>query len=244
MSDPAVIFFAFFAGVVAAFNPCGAAMFPAFVGYQLEVSKPIFNPYRLVLYGLKIAFITTLGFILVFSAIGILLGFTSWFLIDLMPFLGLGVGLLIFILGLFLLVSKKKFGILVASRVNFSGGKGIFRLFLFGVGYAAASLSCALPVFVAAIGVTIGKGPADFLGFAEVFVATFVYALGMGTTILFATIGVISAKGIATILIKRVFPYFEVMGNLLMVFAGIYLIYYWLFGTGQALMQIRLNSIF
>ena len=97
---------------------------------------------------------------------------------------------------------------------------------------------------MAAIGVTIGKGPADFLGFAEVFVATFVYALGMGTTILFATIGVISAKGIATILIKRVFPYFEVMGNLLMVFAGIYLIYYWLFGTGQALMQIRLNSIF
>ena len=161
-----------------------------------------------------------------------------------MPFLGLGVGLTILLIGLFLLMSKKKFGILVASRVNFVEGKGIFKLFLFGVGYAAASLSCALPIFVAAIGISIGKGHTNFVGFIEVILATFVYALGMGTTILFATVGVISLKGATTILIKRVFPYFEVLGNLLMISAGIYIIYYWLFGTGQALMQIKLNALF
>ena len=244
MSDPTTILFAFFAGLVAAFNPCGAAMFPAYVGYQLEISDAIYNPYKLVLQGVFIALITTLGFIFVFSTIGILLGFASWFLIDLMPFLGLAVGLTILMIGLFLLISKKRFGILIASRVNFSEGKGIFRLFLFGVGYAAASLSCALPVFIAVIGISIGKGHPDFLGFVEVIFATFVYAIGMGTTILFATVGVISIKGAATILIKRVFPYFEVIGNLLMIAAGGYIIFYWLFGTGQALMQIKINAIF
>lgn len=244
MLDPTTILFAFFAGLVAAFNPCGAAMFPAYVGYQLEISEAIYNPYRLILHGLFVALITTLGFIFVFSGIGILLGFTSWFLIDLMPFLGFGVGLTILLVGLFLLISKKKFGILIASRVNFAEGKGVFRLFLFGVGYAVASLSCALPVFIAAIGISIGKGDPNFGGFIEVIFATFVYAIGMGTTILFATVGVISIKGAAIILIKKVFPYFEIVGNLLMIAAGAYIIYYWLFGTGQALMQIKINTIF
>ena len=33
------LFFAFSAGSVAAFNPCGIAMFPAYIGFQLDQKK-------------------------------------------------------------------------------------------------------------------------------------------------------------------------------------------------------------
>ena len=33
------LFFAFSAGAAAAFNPCGAAMFPAYVGYHIGIGQ-------------------------------------------------------------------------------------------------------------------------------------------------------------------------------------------------------------
>ena len=39
MLELSVLSFAFGGGLVAAFNPCGAAMFPAYVGYQLDAAE-------------------------------------------------------------------------------------------------------------------------------------------------------------------------------------------------------------
>ena len=45
------LLFALSAGMVAAFNPCGAAMFPAYVGFQLGSSTESDNIFLILLKG-------------------------------------------------------------------------------------------------------------------------------------------------------------------------------------------------
>ena len=48
--------FAFSAGFVAAFNPCGAVMFPAYIGYQLDTFRAADNLFRSTIQGIILGF--------------------------------------------------------------------------------------------------------------------------------------------------------------------------------------------
>ena len=65
--------FAFSAGLVAAFNPCGAAMFPAYVGYQLDAFATERTLLGSVIQALLLGLAVTAGFIVVFGGVGIVL---------------------------------------------------------------------------------------------------------------------------------------------------------------------------
>ena len=67
------ILFAFSAGLAAAFNPCGAAMFPAYVGYQLGTLETETNPVKSGLMGILLGLSATAGFIVVFGLVGVVL---------------------------------------------------------------------------------------------------------------------------------------------------------------------------
>ena len=124
--------FAFGAGLVAAFNPCGAAMFPAYVGYQLDTARTEGNPIVAALRGVAMALSVTAGFVLVFGIVGLILAAGGRLIAQFLPFVGLGVGVIIAGAGLYLLLSKRKLGIMSASRVNLGQGKGLRKTFLFG----------------------------------------------------------------------------------------------------------------
>ena len=94
------ILFAFTAGTVAAFNPCGAAMFPAYVGFHLSKSSSSRSPLFILLKGLSIGFTLTIGFVVVFGVFGIFLALGFRLFGSLLPFIGLGIGAFIF-LGVF-----------------------------------------------------------------------------------------------------------------------------------------------
>ena len=59
------IYFAFTAGIIAAFNPCGMAMFPAYVGYQIGSISGSNSVLRLTITGLTRGVAVTLGFVTV-----------------------------------------------------------------------------------------------------------------------------------------------------------------------------------
>ncbi len=236
--------FAFTAGFVAAFNPCGAAMFPAYVGYQLDTfgaegQNPIVSMARGIILGLA----ATAGFVVVFGGVGVILAAGGRIIGRFLPFAGLGVGVIIAALGLYLLLSKRKLGIMAASRVNLGQGKGVWHIFLFGIAYAVASLSCALPIFLAAIGIVAGQSLSAGT-VAETIIGSITYGLGMGSVLVAATLGVVFFKGLAQRGLRAVFPYIEPIGNLAMVGAGIYLIYYWTLGKGGELLALRAEQIF
>jgi cytochrome c biogenesis protein CcdA len=235
--------FAFSAGAVAAFNPCGAAMFPAYVGYQLGSAEGENNPVFAALKGILLGLAATAGFVVVFGLVGVILAAGGRAVGNVLPFAGLGVGVIITGLGLWLLVSRKKIGIMVAGRLNLGGGKGLNQVFLFGIAYAVASLSCALPIFLAAVGVVAGQSFSTG-GFFETIIGSLSYGLGMGVVIIAATVGIVFFKGLVQGLIRKVFPLIEPVGNLAMVGAGSYLIYYWTAGTGRELLDLRIEQYF
>ena len=183
--------FAFVAGMAAAFNPCGAAMFPAYVGYQLDTFKDeqqntLTSSARGILLGLA----ATAGFVVVFGSVGLILAAGGRVVGKFLPFAGLGVGIVIAGAGLYLLLSKRKLGIMAASRVNLGQGKGLRHVFLFGIAYAIASLSCALPIFLAAIGFVAGQSLSAGT-IIEPIIGSVSYGLGMGAILVGATLGVV-----------------------------------------------------
>ena len=243
MFEIPVLAFAFSAGSVAAFNPCGAAMFPAYVGYQLDAAEVDMNPLvsgsRAILMGVCV----TAGFIVVFGAVGLVLAAGGRLVGQFLPFAGLTVGVAIACLGLWLLLSKRKLGLMAASRVNLGGGRGLRQVFLFGVAYAIASLSCALPIFLAAVGVVAGQSLSAGGAF-ETVIGSVAYGAGMGAIMVVATLGIVFFKGIVTAGMRKVFPLIDPIGNLAMVGAGVYLIYYWTLGKGQELLFFRFEQFF
>jgi cytochrome c biogenesis protein CcdA len=237
------ILFAFSAGLVAAFNPCGAAMFPAYVGYQLDTLQSERSPVSSAVRAISMGLAATAGFIVVFGTMGLVLAAGGRVIGKFLPFAGLGVGVAIAALGLWLLISKRHIGIMAASRVNLGQGKGLKNVFLFGIAYAVASLSCALPIFLAAVGVVAGQSLSAG-GVAETVIGSVTYGMGMGAVMVVATLGVVFFKELVSKGMKYVFKYVEPIGNLAMVGAGGYLIYYWTLGTGGELLALRVDQFF
>ena len=235
--------FAFTAGLVAAFNPCGAAMFPAYVGYQLNSAEASSNPVADGFRGIVLGLAATAGFIVVFGAVGVVLAAGGRVVGKFLPFAGLAVGVSIVAVGLYLLISKRKLGIMAASRVSLGEGRGIKSVFLFGIAYAVASLSCALPIFLAAVGIVAGQTLSAGTT-AETLIASVTYGLGMGTILVAATVGIVFFKEVIQRWMRVMFRYVETVGNLAMVGAGAYLVYYWTIGSGSELLALRASQIF
>ena len=99
--------------------------------------------------------------------------------------------------------------------------------FIFGVAYATASLSCTLPVFLIVVG-----GSLTANGFGAAVLQFVSYALGMGLVILFLTLSIAVFRGAIVGQLRTVLPYVERGSALLMIGAGIYIVYYWLIKAG------------
>jgi len=236
------ILFAFTAGTVAAFNPCGAAMFPAYVGFHLSKSSSSLSPFFILIKGLFIGLTLTIGFVVVFGVFGILMALGFRLFGSLLPFIGLAIGTSIFLTGLWLLLTKRSLAVNVFGDLSFGSFRGINQTFMFGIAYALASLSCALPVFLSAVGIVVGSG-VSVVGVANVVVGSLAYSLGMGLIMMSVTVSVLYFENATQRLVGILIPYVELIGKLSMVVAGAYIIVYWLIGDGAELLQYRLGQI-
>jgi hypothetical protein len=94
-------------------------------------------------------------------------------------------------------------------------------MFLFGVSYAVASISCALPLFTSAVAGTFRR--ADLLSSLAVFVA---YSLGMTLVLLALTVSLGMAKQGLVRWLRRALPHINRVSGVLLVVAGAYLTHY------------------
>ena len=162
---------------------------------------------------------------------------------NVVPFAGLGVGVGIALLGLWLLISGKHMGIWAAPRVRGSDRRNVKGLFLFGMLYAISSLGCAFPVFLAAVGILAGQNLGD-LDLRSSLLRFTSYGLGMGMVLTGITLGVVFFRETVSQILRRVFPYLGVAGNLALMGAGSYLVWYWTLGDGGELLTFRLEKLF
>ena len=217
------LIFAFSAGMLATVNPCGFAMLPSFVAYYLGADEAGFGetpvPARL-LQGLAVGLTVTLGFLLVFSMVGLVLGLGGRALLRWLPWAALAVGIGLVLLGVRLLLGKAVV-ISLPSLVGNVRRRGFRPMFLYGIGYAVASLSCTLPIFLVVVG-----GSLAAVGLVAA-IATFVaYGLGMGTVLMALAVGAAVFRGLVAQRLRVLLPCVERLSALLLVAAGGYLIYY------------------
>ncbi|MBI4201962.1 MAG: cytochrome c biogenesis protein CcdA [Chloroflexi bacterium] len=226
------IAYAFSAGMVATVNPCGFVMLPAYVAYQLGLGDETVHPVKRIAKGLAMGLVATLGFVVLFGAVGVVIAAGGRVLIRLFPYGGLAIGIGLIALGLYLLLSGKHLGLMVASRIQ--GPKtlhGAGQFFLFGIAYALASLSCTLPIFLVVVGSALAAG-----GFMPGFVQFISYALGMGLVLVGVTLAVVFFKTAVNQGVRLLLPYVERIGNVALIAAGAYLVYYWTVGKGSPLL--------
>ncbi len=218
----APIALAFSAGLVAAFNPCGFAMLPALLSYVLhEVASPTEHPGagRLAK-GLLFGLMMTVGFVSVFLLFGALLTLGSRAIMSYMPYVSLLVGAALVLLGAYLLTGHQ-LHLRWVPGVRVHKGSGVVSFFALGIGYALASLSCTIPIFLVAIGASVAAGGAlaGLLAFVS-------YALGMGVVVTGVAMAVAIAGTIAVGRLRGVLPYVQRASAAIVLLAGLYLIYY------------------
>lgn len=229
---PFYLYIALTAGMVAAFNPCGVVLLPAYVSYLMTQKTINYTKTRLLLLGIRIGFLMALGFISIFFFSGLLISLVGTYIMHYVPWITVVIGIIFFLAGIIFLLKPKN--IVMAASISRWGpliqGKNKFNYYFYGIGYAIVSLGCTLPIFMVMVFSSITTG-----NFYEGLAAFIFYGLGMGIVVTVITILSLFAKTLVEKWIKRIIPYIHKVAAVFILLTGVYLVYYWLLGPGQLL---------
>ena len=214
----------FGAGLVAAVNPCGFAMLPAYLAYFLGIGSQdqSTDTGRNVLRGLLVGLTLTAGFVAFFGIIGALTSslISTSTIADRGPWITLVISGLMVVLGIAMLAGFEPK--IAVPRLSKGGdSQGLLSMFLFGVSYAVVSLGCASPVFFGSV-----SGSFSTDGVWEGTLRFLAYALGMGLVITFLTLAVAMGRSGVTAHMRRLLPHINKISGGFLVVAGVVLGFY------------------
>ena len=222
--------YAFGAGMVASVNPCGFFLLPSYISYQLGAEDLGFDELpttRRAAKALLLALLATIGFLVVFAAVGAVIGAGGAWLMAVFPYAGVAIGAVMIGLGLWLLLTDRTLGIAAASRVSLRPKQSLRGGFLFGIGYAVSSLGCTLPIFLVVVGSALASD-----GFLASFGQFVGYAFGMGAILAAVALGTALFREAVGKWLRSAIPYVHRLSAVYLVGAGVYLILYWTFFSG------------
>jgi cytochrome c biogenesis protein CcdA len=206
------------AGAIAAFNPCGFAMLPAYLALFLGEHS---GRRAAVGRALAVASAVTVGFVLVFGVAGLLVTVLSIGLGDWLSLVTVASGVLLLGVGGYLLAGREFSVNIPRARLTVDGSpRGMIA---YGVIYATVSLSCTLPVFLAAVvsAFTVAGGSA-----AVGVVALLGYAFGMGAVLaVLALVTALFGSGTAGRM-RAVLPHVKRISGAFLLLAGAYVTWY------------------
>lgn len=221
MSGAAIVF-AFSAGMLASVNPCGFAMLPTFITYYLSsgADREEAELNERLLRALELGLMVTAGFLVVFVIAGAILSAGGHALVQATPWIGVLVGVLLVILGVLYLLGRNIVVPIPIPEWEFrtQGPRGMF---LYGVAYAAVSLSCTLPVFLSVFATSLSSN--DWLSTSALFLA---FSLGMGVVVTTLALATALFESTVTRYVRRLMLYVRTVSALGLILAGAYLVYY------------------
>ena len=209
------------AGSVAAFNPCGFAMLPAYLGFFVRDDESPDTPRSsAVMRALVVSAAMTTGFVLVFGSAGLLIDGASVAIGDITPWLTVVIGVVMVPTGMLLLLGRTI--TLHLPRLQRGGSdRRLGSMCLFGMSYATVSLSCTLPVFLTAV-----SGSFRSNGFASGLASYAAYAIGMGLVITTLIVAIALTRDGLIRRMRHAPPYLNRVAGALLVLAGTYVAYY------------------
>ncbi|MCU1455472.1 MAG: cytochrome c biosis protein transrane region [Acidimicrobiales bacterium] len=213
---------AFTAGMVAAVNPCGFAMLPAYLSYFLGIERTGDDapPAVGVVRALVVGGVVSAGFAVLFGVAGALISWTSLSVTRASPWITVVIGMVLVAAGAaFILGWEPRLAVPHLGR----GGhdRGLWSMFGFGLSYAVASLSCTLGPFSVVVTQTFSRSSV-IAG-----IATFMaYALGMAVLLIALTVALATARQGLLRGLRRSLPYVQRAAGAIMVLMGGYLAWY------------------
>jgi len=219
----ALLTLAFVAGAVAAFNPCGFALLPAYL--SLLVAAPDETAGRagqLAAIGRAGRFTAgmTLGFVAVFGLFGLAAAPFAVALQHHLPVVTVIVGGALVLTGVWLLAGRSLTLPLLTRRGRAPGTSWGSQIG-YGATFALASLSCTAAPFLAVTASAIGSG-----GPVAVVTTYVAYAAGMGAVVGVLALASATASAGVAVRMRRTAPYVARLSGALLVLAGAYVTWY------------------
>jgi cytochrome c biogenesis protein CcdA len=208
--------------MVATVNPCGFALLPAYLSafVGLDDGEQRLSRARAVAKALKVSAVLTAGFVTVFALFGAVITKVFDGIEEHLPWATIVIGIGLIGLGVYLLTGRQL--ILNIPKLNKGGADGtMFSMYLFGVSYAVASLSCTIGGFLVVTSQTFGKG--SYVSGVMVFA---LYGIGMGIIVGILTLAVALAKQGVVARFRSLLPRMNKIAGVLLVIAGAYVAYY------------------
>lgn len=214
--------FAFTAGLVATLNPCGFAMLPAYLSYfmGIEDDATMSTAHRW-LKAVKIGGVVSAGFLTVFGLAGILITLGVQAVVGSLPWIAMFVGVGVAGLGVAMLAGRE-LRVALPKATWVPTGRSFGGVFVFGVSYAIASLSCTLPVFLVVVAGSIPQ-----LGLFAGVLTFLVYGLGMAVLLLVVTFALAFGKQTLVARLRRGSAAVNRIAGVILVLAGGYIVYFW-----------------
>lgn len=207
------------AGLVAAVNPCGFALLPAYLALFVLDEQPS----RVVAVGraLKATAAMTAGFVTVFGAFGLLVAPVASSVQRYLPAFTVVLGLAICAAGAWVLAGRRLPVLPVRGGSRRPLTAGMWSMTGFGASYAVASLGCTIAPFLAVV-VTAFRTDSAVDG-ATLFLA---YAAGMGLVVATASVSVAVAREGLIGRVRRLGRSLARGGGALLLVAGGYVAWY------------------
>ncbi|MEX2356476.1 MAG: cytochrome c biogenesis protein CcdA [Thermaerobacterales bacterium] len=228
--DPIILSFAFSAGAVSAFNPCGVAVLPSYLAYLfVKGGRTVDAGTRNILRGAMAGGLMTLGFVIIFVGGGLAVNAAAQAVRGFLPWFTVAIGAALAFLGLLIISGRRPSWLEFRGLPMLQAGQdraGAGGFFVYGLVFALTSLGCTLPIFLVVVAQTFAGGPVQGItGFLF-------YALGMGLVVTGLSVGVMIARAKVQKSISTVMPFIDRVSGALISAAGLYLMYYWLWGPG------------
>ncbi|MFE7763887.1 cytochrome c biogenesis CcdA family protein [Streptomyces sp. NPDC057438] len=208
------------AGMLAAVNPCGFALLPAYLSLLVLGDD---SPSRTVAVGRALAATAamTTGFATFFGVFGLVIQPVAGQIQQHLPWFTIVLGLLIATAGAWLLAGRQLSTFAPKLRRAPTVTRSVPSMALFGTAYATASLGCTIAPFLAIVVSAFRSGSTTegILLFAA-------YAAGMGLIVGVASLTVALTRTTAVTRLRRLGAIAPRLGGGLLLLVGVYVAYY------------------
>ena len=214
---------AFGAGLLAALNPCGFAMLPAYLA--LVVRGEDVDRHAAVARAVTATAAMAAGFLAVFGGFGLLTVSAAATVQRYLPYVTVVIGIVLVALGIWLLAGREITMLRGAARgARWAPTARLGSMFTYGISYAVASLSCTVGPFLAVTAAALRGG--SVLGGMAVYVA---YAAGFTLVVGVVAVAAALASSAAVDRMRRIVPYVNRISGALLLVVGVYVGYYGLY---------------
>ncbi|MBA0124434.1 cytochrome c biogenesis protein CcdA [Haloechinothrix sp. YIM 98757] len=220
MMDSGILAFALAAGLVAAFNPCGFAMLPAYLALVVLGDGERPSRTRAVYRALAATSAMAFGFLLVFGSFGLVISPLAGQVQRYLPAVTVVVGAALVAIGVWLLTGRDLTLLLPKPTVGKPTGQ-LRSMLGYGIAYAVASLSCTVGPFLAVTGQTFRAGSV-----ADGILAFLAYGAGMALVVGVLAVAVAVAGTQVVARVRGALGAIHRTAGALLVLAGGYVVYY------------------